>query len=169
MPFWRSYAHLIWTTKNREPLINLEIEEALYGCLIAKAAELGCFAHAVGGVTDHVHVVISIPPKHSVATVVKHLKGSSSHYVNHVLRNGSQAFAWQRGYGYLTFGESQCERAVAYVKGQKQHHLMNTVNNWLERVDEDNEDEAPSTASAPKSQHGVREPSPVYLSDEFPY
>jgi REP element-mobilizing transposase RayT len=163
MPFWRSYAHLIWTTKNREPLINAAMEDALYACLIAKAAELSCFVHAVGGVADHVHVVISIPPKHSVATVVKHLKGSSSHYVNHVLGVGAQPFAWQRGYGYLSLGESQCERAVAYVKGQKQHHVMDTVNSWLERVDEDNEEAYPSERI-----RVVRETQPTYLSDEFP-
>ena len=140
MPFWRSLAHLVWTTKNREPLIRPEIEAELYACLVAKAAALGCFVHAVNGVADHVHLIVSIPPKHSVATVVKHLKGSSSHLVNHALPAGPQPFAWQRGYGYLSLGESQCARAVAYVENQKQHHQRNTTNCWLERVDEEEED-----------------------------
>jgi len=64
MSFWRSYAHLVWATKQREPLIRPDLEDRLYACLIDRAAELGCFVHAVNGVEDHVHLVISIPPKH---------------------------------------------------------------------------------------------------------
>lgn len=159
MTFWRSYAHLVWATKNREPLIRPEFEDRLYVCMIDKAAELGCFVHAVNGVADHIHVVISIPPKHSVAWVVKNLKGSSSHFVNHVLAPGSP-FAWQRGYGYLSLGESQCERAIAYVQNQKQHHRLNTTNNWLERMDDEGDDDV-DTQGGGRPQ-GVREPGVVY-------
>lgn len=141
MPFWRSFAHLVWTTRNREPLIRPEIEEPLYAAMISKAAEMGCFVHAVNGVADHVHLIVSIPPKHSVSTVVKHLKGNSSHFVNHVLPAGSQPFAWQRGYGFLSMGESQCQRAIAYVQNQKQHHAAETTNLWLERVADEEESE----------------------------
>ena len=86
---------------------DAEFEARLYACLVTKAAELGCYVHAVNGVEDHIHLIISIPPKHSVAWVVKNLKGSSSHFVNYVAAPGS-TFAWQRGYGYLSLGEGQC-------------------------------------------------------------
>ena len=173
MPFWRSFAHLIWTTKNREPLIRPEIEADLYACLVAKAAELGCYIHAVNGVADHVHVVISIPPKHSVATVVKNLKGSSSHLVNHAMPPGPQPFAWQRGYGYLSLGESQCAQAVAYVDNQKKHHRDITTNRWLERVGEDEEDGdsvLPTSAGGVVREGVVREDRVLYNVDgELPF
>jgi REP element-mobilizing transposase RayT len=140
MTFWRSYAHLVWATKNREPLIGPEIEARLYAYLVSKAAELGCYVYAVNGVSDHVHLIVSIPPKHSVAWVVKNLKGGSSHFITHELKPGPGAFAWQRGYGYLSMGERQCEWAVAYVENQKQHHQTGTTNSWLEKTD-DEEDE----------------------------
>ena len=139
MTFWRSYAHLIWATKNREPYILPDLEADIYAYLVSKAAEMDCYVHAIDGLEDHVHLIISIPPKHSVAWVVKTLKGSSSHFVNHTLRPEGFVFKWQRGYGYLTLGESQCERAIAYVEQQKQRHRQRETNTWLERcpVDED--------------------------------
>lgn len=160
MPFWRSFAHLVWTTKNREPLIRLEIEGPLYAALISKAAELGCYVHAVNGIADHVHLIISIPPKHSVSSVVKHLKGNSSHFVNqvlvsHVLPAGTQPFAWQRGYGYLSLGESQCERAIAYVRNQKQHHAAQTTNSWLERADDEDEAEQSGVLRERPAEYGL--------------
>jgi len=158
MTFWRSYAHLIWTTKERKPLIRPEIEAPLYACLVDKAAELECLVHAVNGIADHIHLVISIPPKHSVAWVVKNLKGSSSHFINHALPPGPEPFVWQRGYGYLTLGESRLPRAVAYVENQKEHHRAQTTHSWLERVDDD---DAGPTASI------IREPRATYdLFDE---
>ncbi len=136
MAFWRSYAHLVWATKNREPLIQANIKGDIYAYMVRKAAELGCYVHAINGIEDHIHLVTSIPPKHSVAWVVKTLKGSSSHFVNHTLRPAGLYFKWQRGYGYLTLGEKQCPRAVAYVKQQKERHRQQDVNIWLERYSE---------------------------------
>ncbi len=167
MTFWRSYAHLVWATKNREPLIRPEIEARLYAYMVGKAAELGCYVHAVNGVSDHVHLIISIPPKHSVAWIVKNLKGGSSHFVTHELNLGTAAFAWQRGYGYLSLGESQCERAVIYVENQKEHHHAGTTNSWLEKTDDevDGNDEDPSAAKPT-----LRESRAEYLVfDEFPF
>jgi len=160
MPFWRSFAHLVWTTRNREPLIRAELEAALYACLVAKAAEMGCYVQAINGVADHVHLVLSIPPRYSVSDVVKNLKGSSSHFVNHELSPGQPPFAWQRGYGYLSLGESQCARAVAYVENQKEHHRQHTTNGWLERVaDEDRADDSPAGKTP------LREERAVYRTD----
>ena len=169
MTFWRSYAHLVWATKYREPLILPEYEHKLFGCLIDKAAEMGCFVHAVNGMSDHIHVVISIPPKHSVAWVAKNLKGSSSHFVNHELAPESSSFAWQRGYGYLSLGESQCDRAVAYVNNQKQHHQMKTTNSWLEKMDDEDDDNGAGTAQD-RRLRAIREPRTRYdVEDEWPF
>jgi putative transposase len=140
MTFWRSYAHLVWTTKRREPLIRAEFEARLYACLVTKAAELGCYVHAVNGVEDHIHLIISI--------------------------------AWQRGYGYLSLGEGQCPRAVAYVQNQKEHHWLGTTNSWLERADDEDEgdDEAARQGARPQM---VREPGGIYdvgdLGPEAPF
>lgn len=132
MSFWRTYYHLVWATKNREHFITADVERQLFAYLVRKASELGIYVYAIGGWYDHVHVVGSIPPRLAVAQAVKHLKGSSSHYINQTI----SPFAWQRGYGVLTLGESQRPKAVAYVQNQKKHHEQKTANAWLERYTE---------------------------------
>jgi len=132
MAFWRLYCHLVWATKQREHLIQPEIESRLYGYIVNKAAELGVYVYAMGGWYDHVHLVVSIPPKHAVAYIVQRLKGASSHDLNHA-GGLDYSFGWQRGYGALSLGERQRPSAEAYVSGQKQHHECQTTNPWLEQ------------------------------------
>ena len=145
--FWRLYCHLVWATKNREPLIGAEMEDRLYGYIVRKAADLGVYVYAINGWSDHLHLVIAIPPKHAVADVVKRLKGASSHHVNHC--GGLEyEFAWQRGYGALSLGEGQRPKAVAYVQEQKAHHQRQTANAWLERCAEFDEG-PPDTGRSP--------------------
>nr|NIT51817.1 IS200/IS605 family transposase [candidate division Zixibacteria bacterium]NIW43533.1 IS200/IS605 family transposase [Gammaproteobacteria bacterium]NIX54627.1 IS200/IS605 family transposase [candidate division Zixibacteria bacterium] len=64
MAFHRLYFHLIWATKNREYLIQPNIEKRLYSYLVNKAAELGVYTYAINGWYDHIHLVVAIPPKH---------------------------------------------------------------------------------------------------------
>ena len=170
MSFWRNYYHLVWTTKNREQLILTRFEPALYGYLVNKGAELGVFTHAVGGCADHIHMVAAIPPKHAVAHVVKVLKGASSFNFNHVIHPSSAAFAWGRGYGCFTMGESQLAVAVAYVQHQKQHHASRTTNVWLERSEEFDEGPIESGGRRDGSSF-IKEDSPDYVVNdrEFPF
>jgi len=132
MAFWRLYYHLVWATKNREHLIQPEVESQLYPYLVRKASELGVYVYALNGWYDHVHLIVSIPPKLAIADVVKRLKGASAHYLNH---NGASNifFGWQRGYGVLSIGERQRLQAEAYVHRQKEHHQNHTTVAWLER------------------------------------
>src|SRR5947199_5180823 len=103
MPLWRTYYHIVWATKERQPLIAPDAEEELHGYLRGKADSLGLIVHAIGGTADHLHVVLSTPPTSAVADVVHRLKGASSHHIGHQTANG-QAFQWQRGYGVFTLG-----------------------------------------------------------------
>lgn len=128
--FWRNYYHLVWGTKNRLPLIRSEFEERLFNYIVSKSKELDVLVFAINGTEDHIHAVVAVPPKQSVTSVVKHLKGSSTHYLNYVIDPGG-TFQWQRGYGCLTLGEKQRPIAEAYVRNQKQHHAV-TTNSWLE-------------------------------------
>ncbi len=135
MTFWRLYYHLTWPTKDREPLIQPEMEERLFGYTIRKAAELGVYVYAINGWFDHMHVIVAIPPKLAVADVVKRLKGSNSHDINQEMDLEYQ-FQWQRGYGALSLGERQRTTAIEYVLKQKEHHQQHTTSAWLERADE---------------------------------
>jgi putative transposase len=76
MALWRLYYHIVWATKQRQLLISSDIEDKLYAYLIGKANSLDCIIHAIGGIEDHIHLVVSIPPKLSIAEFVKTLKGN---------------------------------------------------------------------------------------------
>ncbi len=132
-------------TKNRLPLITGDIEEKLHGYIVGKADFLNCIVHAIGGIEDHVHLAVSIPPKLSVSDFLGQIKGSSSHHVSHGLGNCQKEFSWQRGYGVFTLGETQLGRATEYVLNQKQRHLEGNLIRLLERVEE--EDDGPSKKS----------------------
>ena len=101
MPLWRLYYHLVWATKERQPLINPEKETTLYHYIISKADSLGCIVHAIGGVEDHIHLLVSIPPTLAIADFVRNLKGSSSHYLNQLTVSANK-FGWQEGYGVFS-------------------------------------------------------------------
>lgn len=98
MTYWRLHYHLIWATFERRPILTAERERVFYGVLYGKAKELDLKVHTAGNVDDHVHIVLSIPPKLSVADCVRHLKGASAYAINHMPNSDGQ-FKWQEGCG----------------------------------------------------------------------
>lgn len=133
MSLWRIYYHIVWATKKRQPLITPDRESELYNYIIGKADFLNCITHAIGGIEDHIHIVVSIPPTMAVSEFVKKIKGSSSHHLNHTNTTTSQKFIWQEGYGVFSLGSKQVDDAVNYVKNQKIHHSQGTTNSYLEQ------------------------------------
>jgi putative transposase len=132
MPYWRLFYHVVWGTKNRLELIDPAWEKDLYGYIRGKATALECIPHAIGGISDHIHVAISIPPKLAIATVIGQLKGASSHYINQNYASGS--FLWQTEYGVFSFSESSLFRIANYVNNQKSHHAHRTLDPTFEET-----------------------------------
>ncbi|TAK32791.1 MAG: IS200/IS605 family transposase [Chloroflexota bacterium] len=132
MSYWRLFYHIVWATRNREPLIGAEVAADLYQVIAGKATQLGAIVHAVGGIEDHVHVATSVPPKLALSEFIGQLKGSSAHLANHKLAL-PVTFAWQAEYGVLSFDGKQLARIIAYVQEQKQHHAQGTLIPVLER------------------------------------
>jgi putative transposase len=136
MTYWRLHYHLIWATHDREPSITPEREKMFYSVLYQKAKELDLKFHSAGNIEDYVHVVLSIPPKISVADCVRHIKGTSAFAINHM--DGSDGkFKWQGGYGALSIGERSLETVIEYAARQKEHHHENKLVAVYERIDEE--------------------------------
>ena len=93
MTYWRLHYHLIWSTFERQPLLIGKREKVFYGVLYNKAKELGIKIHAAGNVDDHAHVVCSIPPRLSVAEIVRQFKGASSFAINKI-DGGAEKLQW---------------------------------------------------------------------------
>ena len=115
------WVHLVFTTKNREPLIKQDFEERLYRFMTKQLVEMDCFVEEINGVRDHMHILIRLSPTKSISEVAKQLKGSSSFWVNDQ-KLSEQKFGWQTGYGSFSVGEFYVEKIKNYIRNQKEHH-----------------------------------------------
>jgi REP element-mobilizing transposase RayT len=86
---------------------------------------------AVGGMDDHVHLLVRLPSTISIADAVKQLKGSSSHFANHEVEK-SAAFRWQGSYGAFSVSERILPRVRRYIANQEQHHRNRTLHRAYE-------------------------------------
>jgi len=139
MSYWKLYYHFVWSTKHRLALIDSSIEPELYRAIAAKAKDMEGFVHAIGGMDEHVHFAVSIPPKIAPAKFIGDVKGNSSHFVNHVIKPDFE-FYWQDEYGVLSFGEKNLASVVRYIHNQKTHHADRTLIAAMERMDEKKSD-----------------------------
>ncbi len=134
MPYWQLYYHLVWATRNRDPLITAGLEPELHTYLRGKGIALDGIVHAVGGVADHVHLVVSIPPRVAVADFIGQLKGSSAHWVNHAAGYPGR-FGWQEGYGAFSFSKRSLAAVVRYAVEQRQRHERGKLLPEMERIE----------------------------------
>ncbi len=137
MPYWRIFYHLVWATKDRAPLIGRREEAIIRRSFELTFADLDAIPHAIGFMPDHVHVVVSAPPKIAPAELVRRLKGASTHAVNS-RRNGDDhaRFASQREYGVLSFGEQALSDVAAYVDDQPTRHASDKTWTRIEQTTE---------------------------------
>jgi len=134
MSYYCLYYHFIWGTKNREQIIIPEFESELHSIIAAKAIDMEGIVHAVGGIEDHVHLAVTVPPKISLSRFIGEVKGNSSHAINHVVKPYYD-FYWQNEYGVLSFGEKNLPGVVKYIHNQKEHHAKGTLIRAMEQVE----------------------------------
>jgi putative transposase len=132
MPYWSLCYHLVWATGERAPLIGPDLEADVWRAIRATAARADVHVYAVGGIPDHVHVAVSIPPTLAVADAVRRLKGGSSHAVNQI--SGHGGFGWQAEYGAITFAKRHLPQVTAYIQNQQRHHAEQSLWPVLERI-----------------------------------
>jgi putative transposase len=119
------YVHLIFSTKNRQPLIRPEIEEELRRYQAGILRDLDSPMIAGGGTADHIHILLRLGRKTSIADVVEELKKSSSKWIKTKGPEFSD-FYWQSGYGAFSIGQSGIEDVKCYIANQKEHHRKRT-------------------------------------------
>ncbi|GAB4564978.1 MAG: IS200/IS605 family transposase [Anaerolineae bacterium] len=130
------YIHLVWATWDRLPLISPEVERPLHRAIAAQIQKMGCTLIALNSVPDHVHILVRIPSTLSVATLVKQIKGVSSHFVNEVLKP-PHTFKWQGFYGAFSVSRWDVDRVANYVRRQKEHHNIGDLIEALESTSEE--------------------------------
>ncbi len=113
--------HIIFSTKNRKPMLIPELQEELYHYIGGIVKGEGGLLLQIGGMPDHVHLAIKLKPVHSLSEVMQKVKGNSSKWINEQKRLTNK-FSWQSGYGAFTVSESQIPTVIQYIKNQETHH-----------------------------------------------
>jgi putative transposase len=113
--------HVIFSTKKREKNLSDDFQPKLWAYLAGIAHNQGFEAMIIGGVEDHIHALLVLPPSLPLAKAVQFLKGSSSKWINETGAAGAR-FAWQEGYGAFSVSASQTSDVVSYIKDQRAQH-----------------------------------------------
>ncbi len=119
--FSKIWHHTVWSTKQRQPFIDSEIESRVYKLIADEFQQLGCSVAIINGMPDHVHCLFLMNPTLSIASVLKQVKGGSSHLINQSDWL-SEKFSWQVGYSVFSVSESMQNHVFRYIKNQKAHH-----------------------------------------------
>jgi putative transposase len=129
------------------PLIRDEERDRLWRYIAVICREVGCEPLAVGGIADHVHLLVDFSSTATIAGLMKRVKGGSSHFVSAELRQGDW-FAWQAHYGAFAVDPNGVGRVVAYIHDQDEHHRDGTdVPDWEQtELIEDDMDAAESNS-----------------------
>jgi len=117
--------HVIFSTKDRGPLLNAETRPKLNAYLATVARNAGCQCYRAGGVADHVHLAIRLSRTLTIADLVENLKTASSKWLK-TQSTDLAGFSWQRGYGCFSVGPTDLDSLCAYIDQQDQHHLTRT-------------------------------------------
>jgi putative transposase len=117
----KNLIHLIYSTKNRTPCLSPEIRGDLFAYKAGILEKWSSHAIAIGGVTDHVHILFVLSKNHALSKVVEHVKKGSSKWLK---SKGSafRTFHWQAGYGAFSVSQSNVEQVCRYIERQEAHH-----------------------------------------------
>jgi putative transposase len=113
--------HVIFSTKERRKCLSDAFQPKLWAYMAGIAHNQGLEVMIIGGVSDHAHALLALPPSLPLAKAVQFLKGSSSHWINES-RACDGRFAWQEGYGAFSVSASHTEDVVRYIRNQRQQH-----------------------------------------------
>ena len=121
----RLYAHLIFSTKNRQAFLDETIRPRIHGYLASVIRDLDSPWVVVGGVADHVHMLFDMGKMVAPVKFVEQVKRESSKFVKTL---GAQyaKFYWQRGYGMFSVGPTRRAEVEKYVRNQEEHHRTMT-------------------------------------------
>ncbi len=115
--------HIVFSTKDRFPFINSEFEERLYEYIGGTIRGIGGICLEIGGVADHVHILVRLKPTLQISRFLEKLKPSVPIWARQTI---DPKFEWQDGYGAFTVGESQIPSVRNYIRNQKVHHQKQT-------------------------------------------
>ncbi|MCI0445388.1 IS200/IS605 family transposase [bacterium] len=121
--------HIIFSTKGRRNLLSSDLRPRLFQYMGGIIREIKCKPIIIGGVEDHVHLLIELSTNDSVAKVLSTLKANSSRWIHDEI--GMRYFEWQRGYAAFSVSQSMRVTVERYIARQEEHHKKKTFREEL--------------------------------------
>ena len=125
MSYISSYFHCVFSTKERRRLITPELRDRLWPFLGGIARQNKMKAIEIGGVEDHVHILLSLPSTMAISKALQLIKGGSSKWIHETFPE-QRLFAWQEEHGAFSVSVSQLDKTMEYIQGQETHHRKMT-------------------------------------------
>ncbi len=119
------FIHLVFAVKYRDAVINKSWRQELYLYIIGLINIRGHKVYAIGGVSDHIHILVSLNPSQSISDLVQNVKRASTLWIKEK-RFVKSNFAWQEGFGAFSYGKPQVDNVVKYIQNQETHHSKQT-------------------------------------------
>jgi len=133
MAYWQLFYHFVWPTHDYHLLLTDEQAPEVHALIRRRVQSLGGTLYAVGGMADHVHIAVAVPPQIAVSVFVGQVKSWTSGRLNS-RKAFPERFAWHESYGVATFDRGRLPNVMAYVNEQARHHAENTAIPALERM-----------------------------------
>jgi putative transposase len=131
MSFVKIWIHLVFATKNRQPLLVPGFRYQLHKHIKENCEEKGIFLYAVNGHSDHIHCLISLGKDQNISKLAQLIKGESSFWINKEdFINGM--FSWQDDYFAVSVSESQVGAVINYINNQEKHHAKKSFNDEVD-------------------------------------
>ena len=124
MSYISVHAHIVFATKNRQPLIQETWRDRLHEYLGGTVKGLDAFPQGIGGIEDHIHMLVGFKATHRLSDFMQALKKSSSTWVHDEI--GLNAFAWQEGYSAFSVSPTARPAVQRYIQNQEEHHRCKT-------------------------------------------
>lgn len=124
MSYISIHAHIVFATKNRRPMLQPVWREKLHEYLGGTVNGLDAIAQGVGGVDDHVHLLVGFKATHRLSDFMRELKKSSSKWIHDEI--GMKEFAWQDGYSAFSVSPTARPGVQRYIQNQEEHHRHKT-------------------------------------------
>ena len=125
--------HIVFSTKDRRPLIHADRSEELFRYIWGINNNLDCHLYRINAVEDHIHILTHIHPTVAVAEYAKKVKSSSTTWIQKE-NIFHRWLGWQDGYAAFTHSIGEKERLMDYVKGQQEHHKRESFVDELKRL-----------------------------------
>lgn len=121
--YTRLMYHVVYSTKDRMPLMAGDWATRMHAYLGGIVRNLKGTPIQVGGVADHVHLFMQLPPTITISEAINKLKSNSSRWINEQ-PDYKDKFAWQQGYAAFTVSDNRYDETVAYIQNQEKHHAQ---------------------------------------------